>query len=92
MYNLLTSCCIGDEEGRLHYPWKVAVMPVSGNYVVYDGTSKKSRMQLFDEKGRFLKRFDTVDRIAPAIVGLAIAPRGRYFKQSMLVRTVHTET
>ena len=80
---LCTTCTIvllsiGDDEGMLCHPCKVAVMPGSGSFVVCDIPWRKPRMQLFNSKGDFLMKFDIglANCKEHPIVGLAIAPRG----------------
>jgi tripartite motif-containing protein 2/3 len=45
----------GREEGQLWYPRKVAVIRDSGKFVVCDRGSERSRMQIFNKSGHFLK-------------------------------------
>lgn len=45
----------GREEGQLWYPRKVAVMRDSGKFVICDRGNERSRMQIFNKNGHFLK-------------------------------------
>ena len=75
LYNLHTFyLLIGREEGQLWYPRKVAVMRESGKYVVCDRGSERSRMQLFNKNGHFVKKIAI--RYIDIVAGLAITPQG----------------
>ena len=66
----------GREEGQLWYPRKVAVMRDSGKYVVCDRGCERSRMQLFNKSGHFVKKIAI--RYIDIVAGLAITPQGVY--------------
>lgn len=46
----------GKEEGQLWYPRKVAVMRITGKFVVCDRGNERSRMQIFTKNGHFIKK------------------------------------
>jgi len=63
----------GKEEGFLWYPRKVAVLS-DGRIVVCDRGGERSRMQVFDECGCFLRRITI--RFVDIVAGLAINRAG----------------
>lgn len=67
---------IGREEGQLWYPRKVAVMLKTGKFVVCDRGNERSRMQIFNRNGHFLKKIAI--RYIDIVAGLAITPEGNY--------------
>lgn len=46
----------GKEEGQLWYPRKVAVMRPTYKFVVCDRGNERSRMQIFNKAGHFMKK------------------------------------
>lgn len=46
----------GKDEGQLWYPRKVAVMRPSSKFVVCDRGNERSRMQIFNKAGHFMKK------------------------------------
>ncbi|XP_059144458.1 brain tumor protein-like isoform X2 [Physella acuta] len=64
----------GREEGQLWYPRKVAVMLKTGKFVVCDRGNERSRMQIFNRNGHFLKKIAI--RYIDIVAGLAITPEG----------------
>lgn len=46
----------GKDEGQLWYPRKVAVMRPSSKFVVCDRGNERSRMQIFNKSGHFMKK------------------------------------
>lgn len=46
----------GREEGQLWYPRKVTVMRDTGKFVVCDRGNERSRMQIFNKSGHFIKK------------------------------------
>ncbi|BFZ14823.1 hypothetical protein BsWGS_17861 [Bradybaena similaris] len=64
----------GREEGQLWYPRKVAVMLKMGKFVVCDRGNERSRMQIFNRNGHFLKKIAI--RYIDIVAGLAITPEG----------------
>ncbi|CAG5120940.1 unnamed protein product [Candidula unifasciata] len=64
----------GREEGQLWYPRKVAVMLKVGKFVVCDRGNERSRMQIFNRNGHFLKKIAI--RYIDIVAGLAITPEG----------------
>lgn len=65
----------GKEEGQLWYPRKVAVMRPSGKFVICDRGNERSRMQLFNKNGQFLKKIAI--RYIDIVAGLAVSNGGR---------------
>lgn len=64
----------GREEGQLWYPRKVAVMRETGKFVVCDRGNERSRMQIFNKSGQFVKKIAI--RYIDIVAGLAITPNG----------------
>jgi len=64
----------GREEGQLWYPRKVTVMRDSGKFVVCDRGSERSRMQIFNKSGHFVKKISI--RYIDIVAGLAITQDG----------------
>ncbi|KAF5304532.1 hypothetical protein FQA39_LY09583 [Lamprigera yunnana] len=64
----------GKEEGQLWYPRKVAVMRISGKYVVCDRGNERSRMQIFTKSGHFIKKIAI--RYIDIVAGLAVTALG----------------
>ncbi|GAB6020299.1 hypothetical protein CHUAL_003013 [Chamberlinius hualienensis] len=64
----------GKEEGQLWYPRKVAVMRNSGKFVVCDRGNERSRMQIFNKNGHFIKKIAI--RYIDIVAGLAITNQG----------------
>ena len=65
----------GREEGQLWYPRKVAVMrDGSGKYVVCDRGNERSRMQIFNKNGSFVKKISI--RYIDIVAGLVVTPSG----------------
>ena len=56
------------------YPRKVAVIRVSGKYVVCDRGNERSRMQIFTKNGHFIKKIAI--RYIDIVAGLAISQAG----------------
>lgn len=56
------------------YPRKVAVMRLSGKYVVCDRGNERSRMQIFSRNGHFVKKIAI--RYIDIVAGLAITDQG----------------
>lgn len=65
----------GREEGQLWYPRKVTVMRSSGKFVVCDRGNERSRMQIFNKNGHFIKKIAI--RYIDIVAGLAITSHGR---------------
>ncbi|XP_075234706.1 E3 ubiquitin-protein ligase meiotic P26 [Lycorma delicatula] len=65
----------GKEEGQLWYPRKVAVMRPTGKFVICDRGNERSRMQLFNKNGQFLKKIAI--RYIDIVAGLAVSNQGR---------------
>ncbi|KAI3379486.1 hypothetical protein SNEBB_005441 [Seison nebaliae] len=61
----------GKEEGELWQPRKVAYIQMTKHYVVCDRGGERSRMQIFDENGRYVRRI--LVRYIDIVAGLAIA-------------------
>ena len=66
---------LGREEGQLWYPRKVAVMRPSGKFVVCDRGNERSRMQIFNRSGHFLKKIAI--RYIDIVAGLVITAAGK---------------
>lgn len=64
----------GREEGQLWYPRKVTVMRETGKFVVCDRGNERSRMQIFNKNGHFLKKISI--RYIDIVAGLAITQNG----------------
>ncbi|GFN75055.1 B-box type Zinc finger protein ncl-1 [Plakobranchus ocellatus] len=64
----------GREEGQLWYPRKVAVVIKTGKFVVCDRGNERSRMQIFNRNGHFLKKIAI--RYIDIVAGLAIFSEG----------------
>jgi tripartite motif-containing protein 2/3 len=64
----------GKEEGQLWYPRKVTVMRDSGKFVVCDRGNERSRMQIFNKNGHFMKKISI--KYIDIVAGLAITHRG----------------
>ncbi|CAK9291579.1 unnamed protein product [Gordionus sp. m RMFG-2023] len=64
----------GRDEGQLWYPRKVAVNKMNGKFVVCDRGNERSRMQIFDRNGNFLKKVPI--RYIDIVAGLAITEVG----------------
>ena len=64
----------GREEGQLWYPRKVTVMRDTGKFVVCDRGNERSRMQIFNKNGHFMKKISI--RYIDIVAGLAIANNG----------------
>ncbi|KAK3798783.1 hypothetical protein RRG08_040615 [Elysia crispata] len=64
----------GREEGQLWYPRKVAVVIKTGKFVVCDRGNERSRMQIFNRNGHFLKKIAI--RYIDIVAGLAITNEG----------------
>ncbi|XP_012946152.1 brain tumor protein isoform X2 [Aplysia californica] len=64
----------GREEGQLWYPRKVAVILKTGKFVVCDRGNERSRMQIFNRNGNFLRKIAI--RYIDIVAGLAITPEG----------------
>ncbi|GFR68575.1 B-box type zinc finger protein ncl-1 [Elysia marginata] len=64
----------GREEGQLWYPRKVAVVLKTGKFVVCDRGNERSRMQIFNRNGHFLKKIAI--RYIDIVAGLAITTEG----------------
>jgi hypothetical protein len=64
----------GREEGQLWYPRKVTVMRDSGKFVICDRGSERSRMQIFNKNGHFVKKISI--RYIDIVAGLAITQDG----------------
>lgn len=64
----------GREEGQLWYPRKVTVMRDTGKFVVCDRGNERSRMQIFNKNGHFLKKISI--RYIDIVAGLAITQNG----------------
>jgi hypothetical protein len=64
----------GREEGQLWYPRKVTVMRASGKFVVCDRGNERSRMQIFNKNGHFIKKIAI--RYIDIVAGLAITNDG----------------
>lgn len=73
----------GREEGQLWYPRKVAVMMKTGKFVVCDRGNERSRMQIFNRNGHFLKKIAI--RYIDIVAGLAITPEGALSLSSALL-------
>ena len=67
---------LGREEGQLWYPRKVAVIRVSGKFVVCDRGNERSRMQIFTKNGHFVKKIAI--RYIDIVAGLAISQAGEW--------------
>ena len=65
----------GREEGQLWYPRKVAVILKSGKFVVCDRGNERSRMQIFNRNGNFLRKIAI--RYIDIVAGLAITSEGK---------------
>ena len=66
----------GKEEGFLWFPRKVAVFPPSqgGNFVICDRGGHRSRMQIFNSSGHFVRQI--LIRYIDIVAGLAINREG----------------
>ena len=64
----------GKEEGQLWYPRKVAVIRLNGKFVVCDRGNERSRMQIFNRHGHFIKKISI--RYIDIVAGLAIGQQG----------------
>lgn len=64
----------GKEEGQLWYPRKVTVMRETGRYVICDRGNERSRMQIFNKTGGFVKKISI--RYIDIVAGLAITANG----------------
>ncbi len=64
----------GREEGQLWYPRKVTVMRATGKFVVCDRGNERSRMQIFNKSGHFIKKIAI--RYIDIVAGLAITNEG----------------
>lgn len=64
----------GKEEGQLWYPRKVAVMKGSNKFVVCDRGNERSRMQIFNKNGHFIKKISI--RYIDIVAGLAVSSHG----------------
>ncbi|XP_055613192.1 B-box type zinc finger protein ncl-1 [Uranotaenia lowii] len=64
----------GKEEGQLFYPRKVAVMRSSAKFVVCDRGNERSRMQIFNKNGHFVKKIAI--RYIDIVAGLAVTNKG----------------
>lgn len=60
----------GKENGQLWCPRKVGVMKKNGHYVVCDRGCERSRLQVFDKYGRFVKKLAI--HFIEIVAGLAI--------------------
>jgi hypothetical protein len=66
--------CLGKEEGQLWYPRKVAVARQTGKYIVCDRGNERSRMQIFQKNGHFIKKIAI--RYIDIVAGMAISNLG----------------
>ncbi|XP_055680711.1 brain tumor protein [Lutzomyia longipalpis] len=64
----------GKEEGQLWYPRKVAVMRPTYKFVVCDRGNERSRMQIFNKTGHFMKKIAI--RYIDIVAGLAVTNQG----------------
>jgi len=64
----------GRDEGQLWYPRKVIVMRDSGKFVVCDRGCERSRMQIFNRNGHFIKKIAI--RYIDIVAGLAVTQQG----------------
>ena len=60
----------GREEGQLWYPRKVAVMRSSSKFVICDRGNERSRMQIFNKSGHYVRKISI--RYIDIVAGLAI--------------------
>ena len=64
----------GKDEGQLWYPRKVTVMRDTGKFVVCDRGNERSRMQIFNKNGQFVKKISI--RYIDIVAGIAISAAG----------------
>lgn len=76
----------GKDEGMLWYPRKVAVIRQSGKFVICDRGSERSRMQVFNRGGFFLKKISI--RCIDIVAGLAISSSGHIVVVDSVTPTV----
>ena len=60
----------GKDEGKLWFPRKVAVIKQTGLFIICDRGNERSRMQVFDRYGNFVRRIPI--RYIDIVAGLAI--------------------
>jgi tripartite motif-containing protein 2/3 len=76
----------GKEEGLMWFPRKVAVLKNSGNFVVCDRGSERSRMQIFSMYGHFIRRIPI--RFIDIVAGLAISKDGHIVAVDSVTPTI----
>ncbi|XP_043207895.1 B-box type zinc finger protein ncl-1-like [Amphibalanus amphitrite] len=76
----------GKDEGQLWYPRKVAVIRSSGKFVVCDRGSERSRMQIFNRNGYFVRKISI--RCIDIVAGLAISNAGHIVVVDSVTPTV----
>ena len=63
----------GRDDGQLWYPRKVAVNRLNGNFVICDRGAERSRMQIFNSNGHFIRKISIryIDIVAGLVVNAA---------------------